>query len=51
MKIQAGVAGTVYLNEARNLGGAWLKKASRLYENSMINYTKRGCPSYPWICR
>jgi hypothetical protein len=36
MKIQAGVAGTVYLDEERNLGGAWLKQASRLYEN-LIN--------------
>jgi hypothetical protein len=35
MKIQAGVAGTVYLDEERNLGGAWLKQASRLYENSI----------------
>tara|TARA_R100001463_G_scaffold6629_1_gene21558 strand:- start:227 stop:526 length:300 start_codon:yes stop_codon:yes gene_type:complete len=34
-KIQAGVAGTVYLDEVRNLGGAWLKQASRLYENSI----------------
>jgi len=24
----AGVAGYVYLGEARNLGGAWLKQAS-----------------------